>query len=352
MPTLSAQVRFQANSGKPASNIVKKVGVSLLAGLALTGGATAGVTHAAQNLPLCEHSTSSVAWERGPCVSSDFSNLFDGAYRGARGLLHRGQAIDDLASPGNRILKPDRPRAPNAADGSLTVVSWNLHHSTGPSSEGARPQLGSILETLNRQDAEVHLLQEVNPWDAQQIVDQTGMTGYYSQTTPRQGNMILVAPDLQVTGNHRQTLNHDIPTGDTERAEAVVDLGSGLEPRAAQAIRLQTPEGSLVVFNTHLSTRSATADARHREGETFNSFVEALVDSGDHVVGGGDLNMRRDGQVLREFESQGYQIGGATIDWLVARGADLKGLAHGDIHTAQGLRISDHPLVRGELELS
>lgn len=320
--------------------------------MALAGGLAGTATYAAQNLPLCGQSGSYIAWEDGPCVSPETSKFFDGVYRGTRGAFHRGQAVHDLASQHNRVFQPQSPRKSQPPREKklknpreeLKVVSWNLHHGTSPDSTGARPQMSEMVQKLKQEHADIVLLQEVTPWDAQMLASGTGLVGYYSQTTPRQGNMMLVAPELEVTDNQRLTLNH--PTGDREAAARVVDLSRGQEPRAVQAVRIQ---GKGWVFNTHLSTGSATPQDRAAEGKTLETFLQNLGRQGDPILGGGDLNLRRGAEFLGRLQQQGYEFDGATIDWLLVRGGELSGVESGNVANSKGERVSDHPMVRGEI---
>lgn len=317
--------------------------------LSLLGGALGAGAYSARHLPVCSGETPIVAVQDAtPCVSAEFSTQADGVLRATRGVFHQGQAVEDLSSATSRVLHPSNPRPTRDVDGQLEVVSWNLHHSSSPGSQGARPQLSLMTEELNSRAPDVALLQEVNPWDARDLVEETGMTGYYSQTTPRQGNMILLGPELEVSGNQRVTLNHDIAVGDRAAAREVVNALKGEEPRAAQAVRVQAPgmEGEVTVFNTHLSTGSASAEARASEGDALQSFV-AQVSGGGTVVGGGDFNARTNQRVVPQFRADGYQVEGATIDWLVSGGVESK-VESATLWTPAGVQISDHPIVSGQ----
>lgn len=286
------------------------------------------------------------------CVSPDLSTNVNAVQRSVRGeLLHRAQSIDDLASPQNRVLRPQTPTG-RAPDGELTVNTWNLHHGTSQDGTGARDQLDIQIQTLKESDADVDLLQEILPWHAQKIVDGTGKVGYYSQTTPRQGNLILVSPDLVVTENARLTLNHDVRT--TDEASQVVGKRSGLEPRAAQVLHLtgaDTGGQTLAVFNTHLSTSSATPQDRDAEHQVLERLIEQHRGEADLLIGGGDLNTLDRKAIVQTFRENGLRVEGASIDWLVADSVGESEVKRVDVKTADGILVSDHPLVEGRYQL-
>ncbi len=329
-----------------------KTAASAMVALSLLGGGLGLAGYAAQNLPLCE--TAVVSVQSGSvCVSPQASTAASGAYRVARGVPHRNEAVRDLASTTNRVFHPNSPREAAAPDGELSVVSWNLHHGLSRDADGARPQLSQQIEQLNAEGAEVHLLQEVNPWDVQSIVDGTGMVGYFSQTNGRQGNMILVAPELEVSGNSRLTVNHDLAPGDLGAARSVVGLGGGGEPRAVQAVRVSEAGSSdnILVFNTHLSTGSASPEARLQEGQLLHDFLKDQSQSGDIIIGGGDFNQGAQGPLVQDLKDDGYAVDGARIDWLAANGAAPVRVEHETLYSPAGPQLSDHPIVRGEFRL-
>ena len=331
----------------------QKAGLGALTALAVTPSIAGSVGLAARHLPLCEPESGMVEIQDGElCVSPDLSTKVDAVHRSARGMFHRGEAVDDLSSQENRVLRPQNP-ANRAPDGELTVNSWNLHHGTSQDGTGARDQLDIQIQKLKESDADVDLLQEILPWDAQRIVDGTGKVGYYSQTTPRQGNLILVSPDLVVTENARLTLNHDTRTpGD---AAEVVWKQSGSEPRAAQVLHLtgaDTNGQTLAVFNTHLSTGSATPQDRAAEHRVLEQLVEQHRERADVLIGGGDLNTRDGEAIVQTFKDRGLRVEGASIDWLVADKVSDSEVKRVDVKTADGVYVSDHPLVEGRYQIA
>lgn len=322
--------------------------------LSLLGGALGVAGYAAQHLPVCQTSVVQVQ-DGGLCVSPTISVSAKGAERSLLSVPYHLSAARDNASTTNRVLQPAQTSEATTPDGEISVVSWNLHHSTSRDADGARDQLGAQIQQLNEADAEVYLLQEVNPWHAQRIVDGTGLTGYYSQTTARQGNLILVNPGLEVHGNFRSTINHDITPGNTgEALQVVMRESGGKEPRLVQGVRVSERGSSetAVVFNTHLSTGKATPEARQAEATKLQSVLVQTAQGDEAVFGGGDLNQGRSGSLLQDLSQAGYQADGAKIDWLVSRGADLRDVSSSNLYDSQGIMLSDHPIVSGTIALS
>jgi len=334
----------------PPSAWKRRLLATTLAGLALVGvvGGVAGsvMTQA----PICPGQTSVVSVStEGICVSPEAANNGATVWRQLQGTPHTGQAIQDLASSQSRVLVPGGEFRPQAAsrDGSLRLVSWNLHHGQSPNQDGSRPQLNRMIQELRDQRAEVVLLQEVTPWHAQDLVDGTGMVGYYSQTTSTQGNMILVHPDVAVLDNAKGVLNHDAD-GWIEAAGASAHR-AGREPRQVQALRLAQPDGrTVLVWNTHLSTSQATRADRDAENQRLLDFVESQARPGEAILGGGDLNDRSEAPAPTLLEGHGFDVQGATIDWLAGRNLDSLQTGHATLTQSDGIRVSDHPLVWAE----
>lgn len=325
----------------------KKIGLGALGALSLTGGATAATGLVAQHAALCEVNSSTVGWQNGGlCVSPDLSKNVDGVYRTVRGQFHRGDAVEDLASDTNRLIVPDGKVDGSDEDGQFRLMTWNLHHGTSQNADGARDQIGLQVKQIKAQHADVVLLQEVPPWHVNALVNGTGKVGYYTHTNGRQGDLVLVSPELQVTGNSRVTLNHQI-TSESD-AGKVVDLSQGDEPRAAQFLTIQgadTGGKSTGIFNTHLSTTGATAEQRRAEHQNLMTHVGHLQEGTEVFAGGGDFNTRDGREVVQSMRDKGYNVTGATIDWVVSEGLAPSSSAHADSHDPQGVRLSDHPYV-------
>lgn len=279
--------------------------------------------------------------------------LIGGAQRTTRGVAHTHTAVSDLTAEKNRVFRPEQPvsRREGRSDDELRVTSWNLHHGTSPDSQGASKTLDKQIKALEESKSDVIVLQEVLPWQVEDIVNKTGMVGYYSQTTARQGNMILVDPSLKVEGNHRETLNYDLKKGDTfDALKAAWDTKQG-EPRAAQALTIQRPDGngSFAVFNTHLSTGNTSPEERLAESQKFQQFVAQTSQNGP-AIGGGDFNMGRSNAMLDGFKQSGFVLEGDRIDHLLNRGVSDSRISITDPHQGE-TRLSDHPMVTGYYRL-
>lgn len=278
--------------------------------------------------------------------------LHDGVKRTARGVAYTHTAVSDLKADRNRVFTPDSPsdNRQGRADGQVRVTSWNLHHGTSPDSQGASNTLNKQIQEIKKSRSDVVLLQEVLPWQAEEIAKKSGMTGYYSQTTARQGNMILVDSSLKVVDDSRQTLNYDFQKGDSLEALKASWETKGDEPRAAQALTIERPDGKgeFTVFNTHLSTSNSTPQQRLEESLKFAQFVNQH--SSGNVIGGGDLNMGRGNSMLDGFRQSGFTIEGGRIDHLLTRGVANSDITTNDPHSGE-TRLSDHPMVTGDYSL-
>lgn len=348
VPNSGDQVELSAQEHqKTGMSAWKKVGLGALGVLSLTGAATAATGLVAQHAALCEVDAGTVGWQNGGlCVSPDLSKNVDGVYRTVRGQFHRGDAVEDLASNTNRVVTPDGKVDGTSEDGQFRVMTWNLHHGTSQNSDGARDQIDLQVKQINSKHADVVLLQEVPPWHVNTLVNDTGKVGYYTHTNGRQGDLVLVSPELQVTENSRVTLNHQINS--KSDAGKVVDLSQGDEPRAAQFLTVtgsDTGGKSTGIFNTHLSTTGATAEQRRAEHQNLMTHVGRLEEGTDVFVGGGDFNTRDGREVVQSMRDQGYNVSGATIDWVVSEGLTPTSSVHADAHDAHGVRLSDHPYV-------
>ena len=348
----TSQAAEASSLDKPKGNWKHRVIGTTLAGLALTGvvGGVAGTVML--NAPICPGQTSLVSISHeGVCVSPNASMGAAEVFRQIQGTAHITDGIQDLTSSQSRVFQPNgNYKAPEASqDGQMKMVSWNLHHGEAPSQDGSRDQVGRMVQQLRGEKADVFLLQEVTPWDAQTLVDGTGMVGYYTQTTPSQGDMILVHPDLKVLDNAKAVINKDIDSV-AEATQAVFQTG-GSEPRAAQALRVALPDGqTVVVWNTHLSTNSATDEAREAERQKLLEFVEGQALPGDSILGGGDLNNSSSAPTPTLLRNHGFNVKGAKIDWLAGRGTKSLETSYEQLMENPQLRLSDHPIVRGQAQ--
>ena len=124
----------------------------------------------------------------------------------------------------------------------------------------------------------------------------------------------------------------------------------GQEPRQVQAVHLVLPDGrQVMVWNTHLSTDAATSSDRAAEQVRLVDFLDAQARPGEAILGGGDLNNRLQDPAPQRLLERGFDVQGASIDFLASRGAEGLQTGHATLRDQTGQRISDHPMVWGEL---
>lgn len=154
-----------------------------------------------------------------------------------------------LAAIGLVALRP--PTVPaQAADGSLTLVDWNLHYGVSPLTA---VDLEGIAQTIEAQDADVVTLQEVERgWIfgggadmATWLSHRLGMTIEFAPAADRQfGNAVLSRSGMT------DVAIHDLPYGD------------GPQNRSALATTVTTPSGPLRVTSVHLQHRASNTPTR------------------------------------------------------------------------------------------
>lgn len=335
-------------SPEPAPSRGRRLLALGFAGLATAGMVGGLVGHTLLHAPVCPSPEGALL-----CVSPEAGHEAQTAYRVFRRQFYEDDARADLASDSNRVFEaPPGSQATGDGEGPLQVVSWNLHRAQGLETEGSRDQTDLMIEELREAEPDVALLQEVPPWRAAEIVAGTGMDGYYTNTAPGQGNLILVHPDLEVEGNFRETLTFDVQDADDAArvVEAWKEEGPSQHPRSAQALRLRLEDGSTaVVWNTHLTNVDYRPHQGLEEATRLLEFVESVAQPGEPVIGGGDLNAGADSAEVRLLREHGFETEGARIDWLAARGLDLDDVAHETVRDGTW-QVSDHPLVRGEVD--
>lgn len=323
------------------------------AGLAAAGVVGGLVGQTLLYAPTCQAPGTALALQEGDvCVSPEAGHDAQTEFRVFRRQFYEDDARADLASDSNRVFPaPAGSEATGDGQGPLRLVSWNLQRTLGLESEGSRDQTDTMVGELRKAEPDVAFLQEVPPWRAAEIVAGTGMDGYYQNTAPGQGNLTLVHPDLEVEGNYRETLTFDVQDADDAGrvVEAWKEQGPSQHPRSAQALRLRLEDGSTaVVWNTHLTNIDYRPQQGLEEATRLVEFVEAVAEPGEPVLGGGDLNAEEGSAELRLLREHGFEVEGAHIDWLAARGASLEDVGHETVMDGPW-HVSDHPLVSGEV---
>lgn len=341
MVELGAPAPEQGSSWKKAAALV---------GLGLTGlGVAAGAT--ALKAPVCDTSVVHVGLD-GVCVSPEVATGANHITRLLRTLPHMSGLDDSLASHQSQLFQPSEATTRPLND-ELTVSTWNLHHGDRADRLGARDQISEMIEALGDQKADVYLLQEVSPYHVEELVNGLGMNGYYAQTTPMQGNLVLVHPRLEVQANAKRVVNYGEQTtlDEVSAPRLLLDIpqGRASEPRVVQALRVGRPDGSTaVVWNTHLMNGGDSPEERLAQAENSFAFVDGFARPGEAVIGGGDLNSTAGSEVLGLLGSHAYEAQGARIDWFGARGGELTT----DVSqptSDSGDPLSDHPSVIARL---
>ena len=338
---------------EPSGNRGRKIVTLGLLSLGSLAGLGAAGLHAAATLPVCQNQQQIVGWENGqPCVSVDAATQGSTAWRYAKGVFHLPGALDSWNSQQNLVIQAPGGSRPLGESEQLKVVSWNLHHGLSQDSTGARPQLDLMVTQLQAEDADVLLMQEVAPGDAARLARDLEMQGYYAQTTMVQGNLILLRPDIQVHDQSVTFITGQQPGSGWDTLKQWVSGGGGQdEPRSLQILRGELPDGQpLTLWNTHYLTGDYTPEQREQAAQTIRERLDASIQTGDMVVGGGDLNANDDHQaVIREL-GQIEQMRGQqhNIDWIYSSNPSQfssQTVEH------EGVMVSDHPLVRAQVEV-
>lgn len=333
----------------------------LMAGTALTltaaGAAGVGGSYLAAHAPICQDAQAVVAvTENGLCVNQEIGLAGAHSWRILAGLPSLPNALDSLSDHHNQVHRPQGeqpPPAPLMQDGELTAVTFNLHHERSPDAEGARDQTGDIVTALRDQKADVYLLQEVSPDHVDDLVEGTGMVGYFSQTSLTQGNLILVHPQLPVQADSSQMLLH----GAEGAGEALGNLkdwvtqGGAYEPRSLQTVEVGLPNGrEAVLWNTHMPTHEYSEQQREDSRDMVMRALDRHSEPGQLVVGGGDINAGEDGSLANLLRQDGHEVHFYHIDAINARGhrgeVEFEGFHLNDSH---GYHLSDHPMARAKI---
>lgn len=334
------------------------LGRKLLAGaaLGLTGMgllATAG-GYVAAHAPICQ-TQQVVGWENGgPCVSLEVAVNGATAWRYTKAPFNLSDALDSWQTGHHRVI-PAEAEAPRLGQSDqLKVVSWNLHHGLSQDSTGARPQLDTMIEQLQAENADVLLLQEVNPSDAERLADELDMQGYFATSTPVQGNLILLRPDIEV---HGESVTFTTGQRPAERWGTLKDWVTGRggqnEPRTLQILNVTMPDGREgLIWNTHHLTGTYTDEQRQEAAEVALREIHRQLRPDQLHIGGGDLNANDASSPLIRGLNQLPGVTGhqRNIDWIYASDSTHARFSGGAVDE-RGVMVSDHVLVRAELEL-
>lgn len=351
LPDRARELPAQADEVQPGKGRrqVMAAGLLGLVGVGALGGAG---LHQAAHAPICQQSQQIVGWESGLCVSNSVGVGGATAWRYLQTPFHVKDALQTWDSGHHQVI----PAPPQAAETSnpqdLQVISWNLHHGQSQDSTGARPQLDTMIDTLQEYDADILLLQEVNPKDASRLARELGMQGYFAASTPVQGNMILLRPDFQVREDQVVVTTPEKSAGATLK-DWLIHGGGIHEPRTLQILDVTLPNGeSAVIWNTHHLTGSYTPEQQEIAASRLGNALEESIQPGELVIGGGDLNANRDSHPLlaRLNALEGVSGEALNIDWIYSSDSMPREFFSQRVE-AEGRMVSDHPLVGARLQL-
>lgn len=344
----------EGQAPKKKRHLLRKLAIGAALTTTALGAAGVGGAYVASHAPICNDPAVTVAvTDDGLCVSRDVGLAGSSAWRILSGIPHLPGAVQSQNSDHNQVFHPapgSRPPAPLMESGHLRVVTYNLHHGRSPDSEGAREQVGEMVGALRDQKADSYLLQEVDPNHVDDLVNGTGMVGYYSQTTIMQGNLLLVHPDLPVTGDSSTMLLN----GDGSALGELKDWalhGGGQEPRSIQTVEVKLPDGrETLLWNTHQPTDDYTDQQKIDARAVTMQVLDQQTAPGELAIGGGDMNAGADGSLAGELRQDGYDVNAFHIDFINAKNAPGKVSFDGfHLTDSHGVHLSDHPMGVAEI---
>lgn len=308
-------------------------------------------TYAGSHLPVCN--TAQVQL----CVPESLATPSATAWRYLQAPANLVDTLESWQNHSHLVVKaPPHSQKATSSD-QLKVVSWNLHHGLSQDSTGARPQLDTMVDRLESEGADIVLLQEVAPNQVDELVEGLGMQGFYAATTPVQGNLILLNPDIRVNEDHVVFTTGEQPGQALDTLVQWVSQGGGTgEPRNLQMLEVELPHGEqALIWNTHHLTGAYSDNQHQQAAQRLSSALQSEIQEvpGRLVVGGGDLNAQLDQQQhpvvhhlgqIEELQSQAHRL-----DWIVTNTPQQ--FSSEWVRQADGTVVSDHPLVRSQVDM-
>lgn len=253
------------------------------------------------------------------------------------------------------VVGADPAPSPSAFDGTLRVLSYNIHHASPPSKPGVI-DLQAIAHVITAQDPHLVALQEVDVFtgrsgktlhQAEELGRLTGMKAYFAKAINYDG------------GEYGLAILSKFPMKGVQGAPLPTAEGTGGEPRILMSGIVNLPGGKKIRFaSTHL-------DAQRKDTNRvlqMNRILELLKGEKLPVVIAGDFNADPSSRVIGLLDSGftrtctaacGYTIPVTTptktIDFIAYRSAgafDVQEHAVVDEKYA-----SDHLPVRAVLKL-
>jgi endonuclease/exonuclease/phosphatase family metal-dependent hydrolase len=181
-----------------------------------------------------------------------------------------------------------------------------VQHHAGKDAAGV-DNVAGVAALVRETEADLVLLQEVDRHtrrsnDVDQVATLAARTGFHAafgKTLDYDGGQYGIAI-LSRWPISRDTLIH-LPI-DPPQARA----GGSYEPRGAQRMRVTSPLGPLVVFNTHLDA-SREDNYRRQEGQSVSALVATARSTGDLVIAGGDFNSEPESAVQQALRASGLR---------------------------------------------
>jgi len=229
----------------------------------------------------------------------------------------------------------------------VLIRSWNLFH--GNSSPPTRSSyLAEMIRLATADEPDVLCVQEVPVYAVRRLERWSGMRvladvarrprlpapldrsvtmlnpGFFRSLFTGQANAILLRRDLRTRDRSTLVLN---PRG-------LLGIGHG-ERRICQIVRLERPEGSVLLANLHTTNRPGPAQ---EQVERAADHLVGLAAPGETIVLAGDFN------VTPDLRHHGFSEGGAGIDHVLVRGDDPSPLDvwPDERRRLNGMLLSDH----------
>jgi len=208
------------------------------------------------------------------------------------GLMILRKPIGDYSDPSGPFYKGDYANTPGQFDGSLRVVTWNLHYA-----EKLDEVISALENAKQLQDADVLLLQEVNLKGVEAIAQKLHdnyvyyPAAYHRERREEYGNAILTK----------------WPITDPEKLALPNWLPGWLESRNAAKTRISVGEREILVYSVHLDVFWMVPGWVKSQGEFL---VEEASNEDAFVIQGGDYNTWNAGSIAvleKEYSEAGLE---------------------------------------------
>ena len=261
----------------------------------------------------------------------------------------------------------------------LLVRTWNVFHGNAFPPQ-RRSFLREAIELACADGPDLVCLQEVPVWALERLDEWSGMRAFGAVAAPPrlgpfpstaeigrritsvhsgllrsafsgQANAMLAAPALRPLGEQETIVLNDRSFRRAQARWLGLDLLTRLawakERRVCHAVRLQLPDGRmLLVANLHAT---ASRDRRVSDAELFRAatFADALAEPSDVCVVAGDFNVTEEtSRTLDDLigPEWGFSAPGPALDHVIVRGARAEAAASWppERRRQEGRLLSDH----------